>query len=53
MEKVCMPNHILIVDDDEFNIYTLQKLLGMIGVIVDEKDHALNGKDAIEMMTSK
>jgi len=28
----CLNSHILIVDDDEFNIYTLQKLLTRVGI---------------------
>jgi len=46
-------SHILIVDDNEFNIYTLQKILQALKMVVDVKDYATNGKMAIEKIISK
>ena len=46
----CNCNNILIVDDNEFNIYTLQRLLESIG-IKEGTDFTQNGKLAIQKIT--
>jgi len=43
----------LIVDDNEFNIYTLQKLLECYKIFVDDLDISLNGKEAIDKVLTK
>jgi len=46
-QEYCDGEHILLVDDDEFNIYTLRKLFEIQGILVEEEDTAMDGKEAI------
>lgn len=45
--------HILLVDDNEFNIYTLRKQLESLKIFVGKFDFAYNGKDAIDKVSEK
>jgi len=53
IKSKCTKPHILIVDDNEFNIYTLQKLLELMGYIVPDDDVTVNGKLAIDKILDK
>lgn len=44
---------ILIVDDDEFNIFTIHKLLEMLKVKHDQNLFAMNGKEALDILLSE
>ena len=52
-QEYCDGQHILLVDDDEFNIYTLRKLFEIQGILVEEEDTAMDGKEAIQKIASK
>jgi len=52
-QEHCDRPHILIVDDDEFNIYTLRKLFEIQGINVDEEDTVMDGKEAVQKVASK
>jgi len=41
------------VDDNEFNLFTLQKILELSGVLIDKRDFAYDGKNSIEKIESR
>ncbi len=49
-DQPCQCSRILIVDDNEYNLFVLQNYMASVNIVADE---ALNGKEAIEAVEHK